>query len=228
MASAFEGKRKELCRNLRKQWRKVEPTDTSEGLAWYPLAQGIVKQWSDHYRYSVDTVAAVVAAISPQVEWTRNLVIADDVLACRPPSIGGVLHTNLRKAERLRDTDYRSTWTSAKVGEIETPWTLEARMLEQFKAGPKVLNFARNLAGDMSAVTVDTHAFQCALNDPLSTLTIRPITYQIVAECYALIADEVGVAPAAFQAVLWHAWKRQYPRVWKIQHRTQWTALGEY
>ncbi len=220
MSSAFESRRKELCRNLRKQWRKVEPTDTSEGLAWYPLAQGIVKQWSEHYRYSVDTVAAVVAAISPQVEWNRNLVIADDVLACRPPSIGGVLHTNLRKAERLRDTDYRS--------ELAAEWDLTTRMLEQFKAGPKVLNFARNLSGDMSAVTIDTHAFQCALADPLSTLTVRPITYQIVAECYALVADEVGVLPAAFQAVLWHAWKRQYPRVWKIQHRTQWTALGEY
>ncbi len=218
--SAFEGRRKELCKNLRKAWNRVEPTDTAEGLAWYPLAQGIVRQWAEHYRYSIDTVSAVVAAISPQVEWTRNLVIADDVLACRPPSIGGVLHTNLRKAERLRDTDYRS--------EDLAKWNLESRMLEQFTAGPKVLNFAKNLAGDLEAVTVDTHAFQCALNDPLSMLTLRPNVYAIVAECYQIVAREQGLLPAAFQAVLWHAWKRRYPRVWKIQNRTQWSAIGEY
>ncbi len=220
MPSLFEGRRRELCRNLRKQWRLVTETDRTEGLAWYPVAQGIIRQWSEHYRYSIDTVAAVVAAISPQVEWTRNLIIADDVLAQRPPSIGGVLHTNLRKAERLRDTDFRSENLEA--------WNLTTRMQEQFKAGPKVLTFALNLSGDMDALTIDPHAFQCALADPLSRLTIRPIVYSIIADCYRTVADEIGVAPATFQAILWHSWKRQYPRVWKIQNRTQWSAIGEY
>lgn len=214
MATAFESRRRELCRNLRHEWRRVAESDKIEGHAWYPLAQGIVRQWSTHYRYSVDTVAAVVAAISPQVEWSRNLVIADDVLALRPPSIGGMLPVNLAKAIRLRDS--------------ESTAGLAERMIEQFKTGPKVLNFALNLAGNMDAVTVDTHAFQCALSDPLSTITVRPTTYAIVADCYRTVADESGVAPATFQAILWHSWRRQYPRVWKIQNRTQWSAMGEF
>jgi hypothetical protein len=220
MKCRFSSLRPTLCENLRKEYAIVEDTDTVAGLAWYPSAQDIVRQWSEHYRYSVDTVACVVAAISPQVEWTRNLVIADDTLAQRMPSIGGVLHVNLRKAERLRDTDYRY--------DIAERWTLEARMKEQFPTGCKVLNFARNLAGDMSAVTIDTHALQCALRDPLTTVGLRPVVYDIIADCYKTVADEVGIRPAVFQAILWHSWKRQYPRTWKILHRKQWSVMGEY
>ncbi len=219
MAFLLASRREELRDNLRKQFTLIHDTDSVEGSGWYPLAQSIVRQWAEHYRYSVDTVAMVVAAISPQVEWSRNLIIADDVLANRIPSIGGVLHVNLRKAEKLRDTDYRSE---------SKDWSLESRMLEQFKAGPKVLNFARNLSGNMNAVTVDTHAMQCALNDPLSKIVVRPSNYAIVADCYREVATEKGLQPATFQAVLWHSWKRQYPRVWKIQNRTEWSAMGEY
>lgn len=225
MATRFESQRPQICRNLLKAYRQVLDVDKLEGSAWYPLAQSIVKQWSEHYRYSVDTVAAVVAAISPQVEWSRNLIIADDVLAQRVPSVGGVLHVNLRKAERLRDSDYRTMrqWDS----DSSKVWDLDTRMLEQFPTGPKVLNFARNLAGDMSAVTVDTHALQCALNDPLSMVDIRPAIYTVIAECYMDTASVAQLSPATFQAILWHSWKRRYPRTWKIQHRTQWSAMGE-
>lgn len=226
--TAFDRRRPELCRNLRKQWKRIDDVDRIEGSGWYPLAQGIVRQWSKHYGYTVDTVAAVVAAISPQVEWTRNLVIADDVLAHRPPSIGGVLHVNLRKAEQLRDKDRESIQNAASIAHGLPVWTLRARMGYQFPTGPKVLNFALNLAGDMDAVTIDTHAFQCALDDPLSTIGIRPIIYAVVADCYRTVADELAISPATFQAVLWHYWKRRYPRTWKLQQRRQWHVVGDY
>jgi len=60
-----------------------------DGERWYPDARRIMREWSTHYGYSVATCAAVTAAVSPQVEWTRNLIIADDILANRPISIGG-------------------------------------------------------------------------------------------------------------------------------------------
>lgn len=211
----FEGQRPAILRNLIKVYRKASPEDIAAGIAWYPAAQAIIREWSGHYRLSVDTVACVVAALSPQLEWTRNLVIADDVLAERNPSIGGVLHSNLRKAERLRDSD----WKSDRL-------TIGGRMLEAFPGGPKVNSFANNLAGDMSYVTVDTHAVQAALNDPLITLGIPWTPYRIFAECYACAAAKVDRQPAEFQAIVWHVWKRLYPRVWKIQNRTQWFAVS--
>jgi hypothetical protein len=217
----FDRQRDTLCANLRAIWQtRVQPVDVTLGHDWYPQVQTIVRDWASHYRYSVDTVAAVVAALSPQVEWSRNLIIADDLLAQRMPSIGGALHINIRKAERLRDTDYRS--------ELPDLWTLDTRMLEQFPGGPKVCSFARNLSGDMTHVTVDTHAIQAALNNPLATVTLKWTPYTVFAQCYAVVAAELGRTPADFQAIIWHAWKRLYPRVWKQQHRKQWHVIGEY
>jgi hypothetical protein len=225
MACLLAKERERMTDNLRRGYRAVTDSDRELGLAWYPEAQRITREWASHYRYSVETVACIIAAISPQVEWTRNLVIADDVLARRMPSVGGVIHTNLRKAEALRDSDYRS---DLRDNDGALLWGLDLRMLEQFKAGPKVLNFARNLSGNMDAITIDTHAFQCALNDPLSTQIPRATIYPHIAECYRRVADEVGLAPAIFQAILWHYWKRLYPRVWKQQNRRQWHAIGEF
>lgn len=215
MACQFDAKRKAIIRNLLKAYAQADPTEVKQGIEWYPAAQAIVREWASHYRYSVDTVACVVAALSPQLEWSRNLIIADDVLAGRVPSVGGVLHSNLRKAERLRELDYQ---TDAK--------TIGVRMLDAFKGGPKVNNFASNLAGDMTAVTVDTHAAQAGLNDPLANIRLPWTPYRVFAECYAHAAGDVGRLPAEFQAIVWHVWKHLYPRVWKIQNRTQWFAIS--
>ncbi len=204
-----------IVRTLLKVYAKAEPAEITAGVGWYPNANAIVREWAGHYRYTVDTTAGVVAALSPQLEWERNLIIADDVLAGRNPSIGGVLHSNLRKAEIIRDSD----WKSSKA-------TIGARMLEIFPGGPKVNNFACNLAGDLSYVTVDTHAAQAGLNDPLAVVRLAWTQYRIFAACYTRAAEKAGRTPAEFQAIVWCVWKRLYPRTWKIQNRTQWFAIS--
>ncbi len=167
------------------------------------------------------TVACVIAAISPQCEWTRNLVIADDLLAGREPSIGGALRSNLAKAKALRDE------TDTPNGTLDY-LSASARMARVFKSGPKVTNFAQNIAGDTQAVTVDTHAIQAAMSDPLVTICLKAASYQLFAQAYQAAARQVGIAPCDFQAIIWHSWKRQYPTAWKIRNRAQWSAVGEY
>lgn len=215
MRSRFESMRPAIVRNLGKVYRLATAEDLAAGIEWYPKANGIIREWAGHYRYSVDTTACVVAALSPQLEWTRNLVIADDVLAGRNPSIGGVLHSNLRKAERLREEDWKTERLS-----------IGGRMLEVFPGGPKVNAFANNLAGDLSYVTVDTHAAQAGLNDPLAVVRLAWTQYRIFAACYADAADKAGRQPAEFQAIVWSTWKRLYPQTWKQQNRREWIPIG--
>jgi hypothetical protein len=119
------------------------------------------------------------------------------------------LNANLDKARRIRNgrlTDTR----------------------EVFKSGPKVAAFSRNLAGDYSAVTVDTHATQAALNDVTVTVGLNAPKYAAFAEAYNRASLVLDVEPATFQAIVWHTWKRLYPRVEKLRRRTQWSAIGEY
>lgn len=198
----FDKRKDELCENLRMLWNTRELADNTDGAAWYPKAQAIVSEWAQSFGIQRETVACVVAALSPQIDWERNLIIADDILHGLPPSIRG-LQSNVTKAQRI-----------LADGATDT--------LLYFPQGPKVASFARNLWGDMSFVTVDTHCIQAALNDAASTVTLRWTPYTVFAECYATVARELDLQPATFQSIIWHTWKRLYPRMRKHALRKRW------
>jgi len=198
----------EMCRNLHKLYRERTESDDTLGRTWYPKAHRIVLDWSDTYGYSIATVACVIAAISPQIDWQRNLIAADDVLANRPLSIGGPLNRNVATARRIaRD----------RAGQI-TPY---------MPYGPKVASFACNLAGDWSVVTVDGHAAQAAMHDVQFSRGLPWKPYAVFAQVYRDVADKLSVESATFQAIIWHAWKRLHPRTSKMQARRQWHVVGE-
>ena len=201
--SPLESKRALFVRNLVTLYTHSSQHAHEQGSAWYPEARRIVREWSESYLLPVECVAMVVAAISPQCEWPRNLIIADDVLAGRAQSVGGALHRNVAKARTLRDrADNR----------------LDV-MMSFFPHGPKVNSFAHNLAGFDNVVTVDTHAIQAAFDDVRVNVTLAWTPYRIIAESYAETARHVGIAPATLQATIWHAWKERYPRIVKRQAR---------
>lgn len=207
MACQFDHKRARIEANLVALYSVASAADIADGLAWYPRAHTIVREWAEHFDLPIACVASIVAAISPQCEWPRNLIIAEDVLRNQPQSVGGALHVNVRKARRIfadRATDITA----------------------YFPCGPKVASFAVNLAGDYSHATIDTHAMQAALNDVLSRHALKPKPYTVFAECYACAARSVGLEPAHFQAVLWHTWKRLHPRVSKLLARREWVPIG--
>jgi hypothetical protein len=193
MKSQYDNRLPELRANLRTVWAQVTIEDMVRGQAWYADAQAVVREWSRHYGLSIETVASVVAALSPQCRWGRNLVCATNVLDERPMSLGeGAFPENYRKAEAiLRDR--------------------ADSILPYFKSAPKVASFQQNLQGNMEFVTVDTHAAQAALNDPTAKISLKWAAYVVFASAFASNAAEVGLTPAEYQAILWVAWKRLYP-----------------
>ena len=181
-----------MSANLDYLYRLSSEEDKRLGKAWYPAAHRIIIDWAETYERSIANVACIVAALSPQCEWTRNLIIADDILAGRQPSVGGALGANVRKAESIRDV---------RASDI----TLF------FPHGPKVASFAANLAGDWSFVTVDSHAYQAAIDDCTVSFCLKLSAYTAIATAYTIAARRNRTLPAHFQAVLWHTWKRLYP-----------------
>lgn len=208
MRCAYIAHMRQLRCNLLDVYAQRTRADYEAGIAWYPNAHRIVCEWADAYERPIANVACVVAALSPQCSWERNLVIADDILALRRPSIGGALPANIRKAQRIRD-DRACT------------------IADYFPFGYKVNTFAANLAGNWSVATVDTHGLQAALNDVRSTLTLRRASYDVFSQCYVDAASAVGLEPAHFQAIVWHVWRRLYPWGRKQKLRQQWYTVGE-
>lgn len=179
--------------NLRRHYARATPADIAEGLAWYPTAVAGSAKWAEWFGVNERTVACVIAAISPQCDWTSNLRIAFEVLSGQTLVTGGALRSNVAKARRI---------LADKATSLDS----------YFKSGPKVTAFARNLSGDSDAVTIDTHAIQAALNDPTVYKGLHASAYEVIAGCYRDVARELGVKPCDFQAIIWCAWKRRYPR----------------
>lgn len=188
-----------MVRNLIAVYRTADYGNVRDGQEWYPKAREIVRQWSAHYSLDVRTVAAVVAVISPQCAWENNLIIADDVLAGRLPSVHGALNANLQKAYRI-----------IADGAVDVS--------RYSPGGFKVQSFASNLAGNDGAVTVDTHAMQAALGDPTFAGCFRRPHYLIYSEVYRQAARKVRRLPSEFQAIVWLAWKSKYPAGLKRWH----------
>lgn len=195
--SQLQAAQPSMVQNLLHLFHTASPSARYAGSVWYRDARRIVHDWAETYDYTPDTVAAVIAALSPQMDWNRNLIVADDILAGRAPSVGGALFANVRKAISLRDGDQTAP--------------LAQRMVRTFPYGPKVYSFAANLAGDNAAVTVDTHAVQAAFNDVRLDVRLNWEHYRIVAVAYALAAQRVNVLAATFQAIIWHVWKEKNP-----------------
>lgn len=207
MPCQFTRRIPEITDNLVSLYSESTATDKTLGRAWYPNARLIVAEWSATYNLSGETVACVIAALSPQNAWDRNVIQAGDILAGRPVSIGGI-RANIDKAQRILYDKATST-------------------LEYFPQGPKVASFALNLAGNDTAVTVDTHAMQAGLRDVQSTYTLPWQPYMCFASAYERAADRLSLPAAMFQAIIWHTWKRLYPPAAKRNARRQWDVIGE-
>ena len=194
--------------NLLSLYDQSTALEQSMGHTWYRRAHLLIGEWAEHYGYTVPTVAAVTAALSPQISWERNLIIADDTLAGRLPSVNGVIRSNLEKARRImvdRATD----------------------IAPYFPYGPKVQAFAANLAGDYRWPTIDTHGIQAALNDISLVHGLTFVQYVDIATAYVQGADATCTLPAEFQAIIWLTWKRRYPSATKRAYTRQWNATED-
>lgn len=177
-----------LARNIMAVLRRSEAVDAAEGANWYPEAYRAIQGLSERHKVSFDTAAAVVAVLSPQLRWTRNILAAEAALSGY--HLPGVLGTSYRKAVRII------------AG--ENPLDV--------LGGPKVNAFYQNLRGDFQSVTIDTHAISiaCGHSITVNKNTIKAGRYEAFAEAYRIVARWVGQAPAIVQAITWVTWKRLF------------------
>ncbi len=210
MVCQFESRRIELRDNLLAVYSTASPQARLDGLSWYSTARQTVREWSKRDGLSISTIACIIAALSPQLDWQRNLLCARQLLDGEYPR--GPFTSCIRKANEI-----------LIIGrERGKRYIAFNDMLRLFPQGPKVNCFAHNLAGIDTVVTVDGHAIRAALNDIYSTLTVKWTPYRIFAECYAQAAYDAGMPAATFQAIVWCAWKEKYPTNVKKGLRRQW------
>lgn len=166
------------------------------GRFWYPTAESIIASMSREYAVGRPTVAAIVAALSPQQRWRTNVASARAVLAGHPWNAAGYA-TNRAKAERLA------------AG--ESPLIV--------LGGDKVTNFWANLNGSRTVVTIDRWGQAAALGFAYPHQP-KHKRYARIAKAYAAAAALVGETPREFQSIIWQIIRPaiEHERDWRIIH----------
>jgi len=73
-------------------------------------------------------------------------------------------------------------------------------------SGDKVTRFFRNLTGDLSCVTIDSHGWAMVGMSPTAT------NYRRVEFAFRMAAEYHGFEAAEFQAIVWNYWRRNEAR----------------
>ena len=69
-----------MIHNITSVYRDADETQHAEGLVWYENAQKAAYHIAVKYDVPVYLVVAVIAALSPNNKWSRNVVNADSLI----------------------------------------------------------------------------------------------------------------------------------------------------
>jgi hypothetical protein len=190
-----------FVRNILAVYYSASLADIQAGNNWYNLAQDIARTLAATYDVPLPVAAGIIAATSPQKEWSQNVALAEQLLAAYTTTgqsavkTGGYLPMGLRKADQI--------------------FPLGSEDVEQILAilnGDKTKAFFLNILGDMNGVCVDGHAQNIALNGLVrkgitQAKGLTPLTYQRLTAAYQEAAATAGTTPAQLQAITWVAYK---------------------
>jgi hypothetical protein len=173
-------------------YRAASPEMTAAGRAWYPLAGSIAADISTSTGERVDTVAAVIAALSPQTRWSTNVAAAQAICDGNRTRYPSMLGDNHLRALNVLGRDNPA---------------------DGLGKGPKVHAFYENILGDPDAVTIDSWAVRAAVSPVMLSHTgvgmdsflKRKNVYSDLANCYRAASLIVGEQPATLQAIVWCA-----------------------
>jgi hypothetical protein len=180
--------------------------ETIEGAQWYETAQNAAATMAARYSVQTETVAGVIAALSPNNQWERNLRDTDALISTY--TLGG-----LSDALEVKTSTYSKNKLKA-LAILEGATPLEAL------GGLKVRAFYGCIIG-ADDVCVDGHAYAIWRGERISTRS----TPKISAKLYgSIVADYVQATstinsvmgtsyrPYQVQAITWLVWRRMIKR----------------
>lgn len=174
--------------NILAIYREASPAELVEGAGWYAEASDFARELSEVNDITYRQACGIIAALSPQTSWDRNVE-----LAARFAATGECEHFSdaLAKAKAIRK--------GADPADV-----LRGRKVRSFFANI----YRPNTSG---AITVDRHAVSIALGynwHPAEKVLERMGAYTMVASAYRTAARILGIAPQQVQAITWLAWRR--------------------
>ena len=172
---------------------------------WYDDARSAAIAIADDTGLNLEHVVGVIAALSPNNRWERNLVDAENL--CR------TFVVDPESAETVKVCTYKKMLEKAiKVLKCEDP-----EQIPVILNGRKITSFYHCIMGDQSDVCVDGHAYIIWIGDRLTTQNVPTIgkkLYQTITDDYIFATKiinaryQLNLKPYQVQSITWNVWKR--------------------
>ena len=188
------------ARNIMRLYQQATPEDHAAGLAWYMKANAACERISKREGLPVYIVAGVVAALSPNNRWERNLVDAENLI-----------HAYVIGApeDSVNPCTYKAM--RAKAWRILEELPEDASGVATILNGQKIKSFFSNIMG-LDDLTIDGHARNIYYNERINLTDNRTNIgvkeYRFLQDEYRKAAKKLGVAAHVLQAVTWTTWRR--------------------
>jgi hypothetical protein len=179
--------------------------EIEEGMNWYERAQFVADRISEECGISVIKVSGVIAALSPNNRWNRNITDAQNL--CRVHTAGCDV-----------DTVKVSTFGRNREKAVRI---LNGEDVLEVLGGLKVRSFFNCIIGDWESVCVDGHAYSIWLGERIPTTKTPRISeslYYAIADDYRKAAMQINgimdetYSPAQIQAITWVTWRNLHKR----------------
>ena len=216
--------------NILHVFAKRTDADVINGFAWYGQAKEQARSLASEFGVSLKTACDVIAALSPNNRWTRN--VADAWKVCRTWRDSGLFPFDDEKTmsiEAFNFTMLHEKIINCKVGTYTRNKRKAFAILAGLDtlSGQKVTAFSDAISGKFESVTVDVHAFSIANGVRYTTQDCPAITkreYQTIARAYTLAANHIvskGIAktlkPSELQSICWVVWRRLHNIAYAVE-----------
>ena len=190
-----------MVHNITSVYNDADELQHAEGLLWYDQAKRAAYRMAVKHDVPVYIAVAVIAALSPNNKWSRNLTNADALIGA---------FVNGDGIDSVKVSTYHKM--KAKAWDIlaaRPDYENAKRMLK----GQKITSFFMDIMGEFN-VTIDGHARNIAygervgLTDDRSNIGVRE--YRGLQAAYEETAQRVGLMPYQLQAITWRVWRDRH------------------
>ena len=178
--------------------------EVAQGVAWYSVAHETASNMAKSYGLSVDTCAGVIAALSPNNRWERNIIDAENIItAWRHGEDADVLAIKCCTYHKMKEKALTILNSSKPIDEILN--------------GPKIIEFFNCITMTKDDVCIDGHAYSVWFGSRLTMKDVPNIGIKLRAkikqdyrDATTFINEELltEYRPSDVQAITWVTHKR--------------------
>jgi predicted transcriptional regulator len=189
--------------NILTVFQLATPEEIEHGVTWYASAHCQCLDISENLDLPLNVVVGVVAALSPNNKWERNVENARDLCTA---------YINGDSMESVKVSTYgRMKEKAWSILESNPTYDETIKILN----GQKIVCFYQNIMGE-NTCTVDGHAYNiyhASRQSLTGSISIGKIEYHLIQDAYRKAGQSVLVhgrelTAYEMQAVTWVAWRR--------------------